>query len=262
MISLASLVITGGEASAACAERLRAEFPTVAVRAGGTLPSGAISLDARAWLDADGFDDFDRVMRSARGIVALEGAARDVDRAALQVLTRYQRLVGRRNRHSIGRDFDRVLLLHARTHDGTTPLALADFDHALDTWQWMLRLNAGASAAAQMAAVLHDVERLAGEILDRAEVDRAVASRAIELVARCEHPGGDDEVNLLNDAHALSFFSLNSDGYLRYFGAAQTHRKVAYTLARLQPRHRPRLLEMRLVAEIARALEQASMRRA
>jgi hypothetical protein len=50
----------------------------------------------------------------------------------------------------------------------------------------------------------------------------------------------------LNDADALSFFSLNSPGYLAYFGAARTAAKVAYTLARMSGPARRELAALRL----------------
>jgi hypothetical protein len=58
----------------------------------------------------------------------------------------------------------------------------------------------------------------------------------------------------LDDADALSFFSLNSEGYLRYFGAAQTRRTVAHAFDRLSEAARARLSEIRLAAEIASEL--------
>ena len=55
-----------------------------------------------------------------------------------------------------------------------------------------------------------------------------------------------EEISVLNDADALSFFSLNSAGYLDYFGLEQTRRKVAYTLGRLRPAARLHLVGIRL----------------
>ena len=56
------------------------------------------------------------------------------------------------------------------------------------------------------------------------------------------------------DADALSFFSLNSAGYLDYFGPEATHRKVAYTLRRLRPEARRYLDGLRLRPVVAAAL--------
>jgi hypothetical protein len=67
------------------------------------------------------------------------------------------------------------------------------------------------------------------------------AWRVAELVAWHERPGRDEELLLLNDADALSFFSLNSSGFLDYYGPAHTARKVLYTLDRMRPSARRRL---------------------
>ena len=75
------------------------------------------------------------------------------------------------------------------------------------------------------------------------------------LVLQHERPGGDAERSLLSDADALSFFSLNSSGFLRYFSAEHTRRKVAYTLARLRPEHHRRLREMRLAPALRALLD-------
>ncbi|HEY4572453.1 MAG TPA: DUF4202 domain-containing protein, partial [Thermoanaerobaculia bacterium] len=59
---------------------------------------------------------------------------------------------------------------------------------------------------------------------------------------------------LLNDADALSFLSLNSAGYLDYFGPEATRRKVAYTLRRLRPEGRQYLDGLRLRPAVAAAV--------
>ena len=56
---------------------------------------------------------------------------------------------------------------------------------------------------------------------------------------------------LLADADALSFLALNSAGYLRWFGPAQTERKVAWTLARMSSRARAWIPRLRLPPEVA-----------
>jgi hypothetical protein len=72
------------------------------------------------------------------------------------------------------------------------------------------------------------------------------------LLRRHEARGNDDvELDLLNDADALSFFSLNAQGYLHYFGPEQTERKVRYTLARMGDRARHVLRRLRLPRRIA-----------
>ena len=212
-----------------------------------------------------------------------EGAA-----AVRGVLTRCQRWMDRRNDASRGELFDRVLKGHRQAHDLAKPLVRADYNHALDTWHWVLRLAPEAGLAVQLAALLHDVERLLSEadarvehraasyqafkdehaargaelalaLLEEAGVETETRRRAARLIAVHEKPAapGDPdaaEVSLLNDADALSFFSLNSVGYLDYFGPEQTRKKVAYTLRRLRPAARRQLAGMRLPALVAAEL--------
>jgi predicted metal-dependent HD superfamily phosphohydrolase len=203
---------------------------------------------------------------------------------ALEVLTRCQRLVGRRNAASSTPLFDRVLDKHRALHDLGRPLVRADWAHSVDVWQWMLRLEPEAGLAVQLAALFHDVERLvseadvrvehraddyqgfkdeharrgaelADETLAAAGVDDGLRATAIRLIAGHEHrPVPDDpdasDLALLNDADALSFFSLNSPGYADYFGPDATRRKVAWTLARLRPEARERLGTVRLRPDV------------
>lgn len=199
---------------------------------------------------------------------------------ALEVINRCQRAIGRRNRHSQGQLFDRVLRRHRALHDLGKPLVRADYNHSLDVWQWMLRLDGNASLAAQLAALFHDVERLASEadarvehlagdyqefkdaharggaamtreVLAQAGVAGPVVDRVAELIAAHERQSADPEVAILNDADALSFFSLNSSGYADYFGSEQTKKKVAYTLNRMRPGARAKLATVRLRPDVA-----------
>lgn len=220
--------------------------------------------------------------------LTLQGPDRRLPAAAREVLTRCQRFRGQRNPASSHPVFDRVLERHRALHDLGKPLVRADFDHALDTWQWVLRLAPGAGLAVQIAALFHDIERLASEadfrvehraadyqtfkddharqgaemtedLLAAAGVGAEMRGRVGRLVAGHERPpapGDPDaaDLALLNDADALSFFSLNSPGYLDYFGPEATRRKVAYTLARLRPEARERLQGIRLRAEVAAAV--------
>jgi hypothetical protein len=217
------------------------------------------------------------------------GGGAELPRIAREILTRCQRWLDRRNGASRGELFDRVLGRHRREHDLSKPLVRADYNHALDTWQWALRLAPEADLAIQLAALLHDVERLATEadrriehhaadyqafkdghaargaelaeaLLAEAGVDGATRQRTARLIAAHEHPAapGDPDagaIALLNDADALSFFSLNSVGYLDYFGPEATRRKVAYTLRRLRPGARRHLDGMRLRPVVAAELE-------
>lgn len=270
---------------------LATEFPTVAVLplASG-VGSQVICLDVEEWCEP-GFDPFSwdwRVFSAAaaeRLALHLLGAQGDtLAHAALEILTRYQGLIGRRNAASRGEPFDQILDRHRALHDLNKPLVHADYQHALDTWQWVLRLNPEASLAAQVAALFHDVERLLSEpdvrvehkaenyqlfkdahaalgaeltcaLLEELQVDAATRDRVRWLVTRHERPGEDPDLALVNDADALSFFSLNSSGFVRYFSPEHARRKVAYTLARLRPQHHPRLERVRLAPTVRELLD-------
>lgn len=271
---------------------LAGEFPDVELldaAIGAPRPSGGercAVVDARAFrastldlwaldtalhaLDARG--DFDLRVEG----VEREGAAQ----VAFEVLTRCQRFIQRRNVASATAVFARLLARHRALHDLDRPLVRADYDHAIDVWQWMLRLDPDASLAAQAAALFHDVERLVSERVVRVEhrapdyqafkdeharrgaalaraalgglgLSAADLDRIGALVGAHERPGDDTELALLNDADALSFFSLNSAGFLDYYGPEHTRAKVAYTLRRLRPAARARLQRIRCRPEVA-----------
>jgi hypothetical protein len=267
--TLRRAIVIGDEVDEAV---LRERFPTVRLE---RTRDAEDPLDARSFEDAWAFDRaVDRAV-DARGALAIRGSTAIV-RA---VLTRAQRRIERRNDASASPVFDRVLEMHAAMHDVSRPLVLADLDHALDTWQWTLRLDARASLPVQLASLLHDVERLETEAEVRIEqhatdyrgfkeaharagarmaewlvlaagVGTDDARRTAELVARSETPGTDPEVALVNDADALSFFSLNSAGYASYYGREKTALKIAYTLARMSPRAREELPAIALPADV------------
>jgi hypothetical protein len=269
---------------------LAGEFPSVRITwMDGEAPADV--LRAEEW-EAPGFDfwGFDRSL----DVLVEEGrplslaASGPPARFASEVLTRAQRLLGRRNAASRSRLFERVLTLHRALHaragldDAGRPLVRADYDHSLDVWQWTLRLAPEAGLAVQLAALLHDVERLLSEAdrrIEHAAADygdfkhahaRGGVRLADELLAEAGgcgalrervaalitgHEGGqttaDPDLGLLADADALSFFSLNSPGFLSYYGDDHTRRKVAFTLDRMSPAARGRLAGLRLVPEIS-----------
>jgi hypothetical protein len=291
---LSEIDTAGPEAGDAWA-LLAEEFPTVAVQ---PLASGegsqVLCLNVEQWQEP-GFDPFSwdpRVFSAAgseRLALHLVGAqGKPLAHAALEILTRYQGLIGRRNAASSGERFDRILERHRALHDLNKPLVRADYQHALDAWQWVLRLDPDADLAVQTAALFHDVERLLSEadarvehkaenyqlfkdahaalgaeltcaLLEDLQVDAATCERVRWLVTQHERPGEDAALALLNDADALSFFSLNSSGFIRYFSLEHSRRKVAYTLARLRPEHHARLEQIRL-APAMRALLDAQLR--
>jgi len=273
-------------------------FPAIAIHPqdepAPRLPSLRLRVEDWESLSFNFYDfDFQLDGLAAAGAFAviLAGDPDRLPRALDAVLTRCQRHMDRRNAASRGALFDCVLAVHRAMHDLAKPLVRADWNHALDTWQWTLRLEPAADLAVQLAALFHDVERLATEADSRIEhrvrgvrgyqgfkdaharrgaelADRALAAAGVEpetaasaarLIAGHERPptAGDPDaagLALLNDADALSFFSLNSVGYLDYFGPEPTRRKVAWTLRRLRPAARRHLDEMRLAPEVRSAL--------
>jgi hypothetical protein len=270
---------------------LSTEFPTVAIQplAAGQ-GSQVLCLDVEEWLspcfdpfswDSHVFSAADSE-RLALHLVGAQGA--QLAQAALEILTRYQGLVQRRNVSSADALFDRILERHRLLHDLHKPLVRADYQHALDTWQWVLRLEPQADLAIQVAALFHDVERLLSEadfrvehkaedyqifkdahaalgaeltcsLLEELNVDPATCERVSWLVTWHERSGEDASLALLNDADALSFFSLSSSGFIRYFDLEHARRKIAYTLARLRPEQRPRLEHMRLTSGVRELLD-------
>jgi hypothetical protein len=272
-------------------QSLRAVFPTLAV---GIVPKpehGAWRVDLGEWCAPSlSFWEFDRSADEAMGggatTMSLLMNAEAGPGECLGVLTRCQRWIGRRNRHTQGTDFDDVLRAHQLLYDVRKPLLLADYRHALDTWQWTLRLNADASAALQTAALFHDIERIASEpdvriehlatnyesfkttharrgsemtrvFLRNVNLPAAQVERVIDLVARHETPASDADLALLNDADALSFFSLNSAGFMDYYGPAHTARKIRYTLARMRRSAVAELSSVRFRPDVGRLTWQA-----
>jgi hypothetical protein len=256
-----------------------------------------MELDSVAWASDPRFDflAFDAAVedlaeRAAGGLflISLEGP--QTPEIAEEIRIRCQRLADRRNAASESPLFDAALARHRALHDVSKPLVRADYAHALDVWQWTLRLEPAAGLAVQLAALFHDIERLASEAEARSEhraadyqrfkdaharigaawtaeilaalgIDEGTRRDAVLLVGRHERPPEPGEADaadlaLLNDADALSFFSLNSPGYWSYYGAEATRRKVAWTLARMRPEARRRLAGVRLHPEVARIVDE------
>ena len=289
--------------------QVAAEFPSIFVSFADEVPS-APHLSASEW-DRSDFDDwtFDervdalagepftlRVVDDRSGRWPVAGSQKDSLSSGhwppdtghsfpLEVLNRCQRAIGRRNQHSQGHLFDRVLHAHRSLHDLSKPLVRADYNHAIDTWQWLLRLDGSASVAAQLAALFHDVERLVTEADERIEqlapdyqefkdaharrgaemtdhilagcnVPQAIRERVSQIITAHERQSGDAEVSALNDADALSWFSLNSPGYAGYFGPEQTRKKLAYTWNRMREGARAKLASVRLRADVRAMLEE------
>jgi hypothetical protein len=265
---------------------LRREFPGLDTE-GATSTSADVAIDGSAWAHPawDAFA-FDAVIVPAvgNGNAGIDLRGPCGGRAAISVATRYQRFVPRRIEDAV--TLERVFARHRALHDLRKPLVAADHDHALDTWAWMLRLDPTASLSAQLAALFHDIERLTSEadarieqhaadypifkaaharagaamtsaVLEELGIDEETRARVAELVADHERPNEDRELALLNDADALSFFSLNSAGFLRYYGLDHTRRKVRRSLTRLSSAARMHLARIRLPAEVERFLSEA-----
>lgn len=276
LLHTASAITLGGSA-------LSREFPSVAAGTTNEPARGLAVIAADAWDDdaQRDFAPFERAARAANlgGTLSIVATARTrVERVTHELLTRFQRYLGRRNEASATRQFDSVLRLCAALHRADVPRAVSARDHALDAWQWVLRLDPWASFEVQVAALFHDVERIVAEpdprrpslvpeetechpsqrgsarIAERAlaalSLGRASVDRIAALVSLPSRRRDDAERALLSDADALSFFSLNSAGYADCFGPARTRAKIRSTLAELGPARRPLLARMKLRRDV------------
>jgi hypothetical protein len=268
-------------------ELVQREFPTVLVERALACGPDDIVIDDYAWRGAFDLRSLDEKIERAAPTLSISVRGYDVTNIACEVVSRYQRFLGRRNHASSTPLFDAVLRAHSGLHDVTLPFVKADLDHAVDTWQWLLRLEPEIGVAPQLAALFHDIERLNSEPRERIEhrvpdgqslndanarrcgervfslltevgVGDEDAERARDIVFCPERRAGDPEVLLLDDADALSFLSLNSSTYIDYFGVAQTRRKVAYTLSRLGPVARAKLDRVRLRPDVERLLREVA----
>jgi hypothetical protein len=217
-------------------------------------------------LDDEVWRSFGRHGRCELRIVDDGASPAQIAESALQIAIRFQRFDVTPNPASATPFFQQILAAHEAMFDRRRPLVAADHDHALDTWRWILRLEPHASLSVQLAALFHDIERLASEadarveggVRDYVAFKRAHAEEGGRIVARllaslntpqplvertqalvAAHelaPDGNSvepPVALLANADALSFFSLNAPGFARHFGPEHTARKIAYTLRRL-----------------------------
>jgi hypothetical protein len=261
---------------------LEREFCTVVTECANACAGDDVIVDDVAWRGAFDLGRFDESVDRALAllpdpVVAIRGD--DAAAVACQVVSRYQRFVRRRNAASSTRVFDAALEAHASLHDLSDPQSRAVFEYGLDTWQWMLRLDAQASLAPQLAALLHEVVcaddsnddrldhratghplteatrarggQLAFELVRRIGASESEATRVRDIVRRHER---DSDSLLLDDADALSFLSLRSSRYADHFGVAQTRRKMAYTVSRLGPLARAKLAFVRLRPDVERLL--------
>lgn len=284
------LALTGSSVSAqrstGLMAQIRAEFGcSLAHGHPAWLPT--VWIDVHAWnaKDAD-LLVFDRQLHEQEDqggafCLGFRGVETQTQSTVLQILTRYQRLLPYPEPMPIEPGF---LDFHRGLFDLHKPLVRADYDHAVDTWRWLNRLESGASVALQLAALYHDIERLWSEadsrieqhaadyqefkrrhalegaervasLLTQSGVPSKVVERVCELISRHEEADSEPELAALNDADALSFFSLNGWGFYRYFGPEHTQKKVRYTLRRMRAGARTELPRLRQHPAIVECLQ-------
>ncbi|WP_426756875.1 DUF4202 domain-containing protein [Myxococcus sp. Y35] len=261
------------------------EFPSVQL---APLSAGrgarVLRLDASEW-NAPSFDPMawdgrilDAAMSTEWLAFHLEGASREaLVVAALEILTRYQCLIARRNPASSTSLFSRLLARHRSLHDLRHPDVRADFYRAMDAWQWTLRLRPDADVPVQAAALLRAPEQPTGaaqalrafdrvhpvrgadravQVLEEAGADDTLCRRVRELVTSAGPPGNAKrDMALLDAAGALSFFTRDASAYFRETVPEHRRRHVARVLAALQPEHLPWLGHTRLAPAVRAQLE-------
>jgi len=198
-----------------------------------------------------------------------------LETAARQVMERCQRFTGRRNAVSRGDTFERALAAQRGLFDLSQAADAAAYARALDTWQWLLRLDPEAGLAPQLAALFRGLGNPTGvPAAERSEeswgrdmrrgamtADELCAELGIDLATRvrvhrlmdCLRPpaagrAATAEATALDAARALSFFSLDAAARLADAGAEWTERVALHHLARLTPRGRAQLEALRLPA--------------
>ncbi len=132
--------------------------------------------------------------------------------------------------------------------------------HAQNTLEWLLKLEANADPALQIAALGHDIERaiadrkvlrkdypdydafkaaharnsaeILKEIMRDYDMHRDVAKEVYRLVLSHEI-GGDSRADLLKDADGISFFDVNLPLYFERNGWEETRRRSIWGYRRL-----------------------------
>ncbi len=215
------------------------EFPSLEVLQ-ATPPAGEFTVDARDW-ESPSWDPFvfDRALVPAlgRGSATLDVIGPGCGRAALTLATRYQRFAAWSNAHLSDEALHRVRE------------RLPSPDHGLDTRAWLMRLHPEASLAAQLAALFQGVEQ-PDHALEDLGFEPHVRARVLTLMVRRSEPDGDAELALINDAEALSFFSLRSARFLCDFGFENTRLKASYALHRMSALARAYLPFVRLPRKV------------
>ncbi len=137
--------------------------------------------------------------------------------------------------------------------------------HAENTLEWVLRLDAKAGEALQIAALAHDIDRAVEKrkvrrrdyddydafkaaharngakmlraILEECGVPTPTADEACRLV-ECHEVGGDGHSDLLKDADSISYFEVNVPFYYEREGWEETKRRCIWGYRRLSVRGR------------------------
>lgn len=240
------------------------DFPTVEAACRLEPGDDTVSVESTAWRDGDA--DFYWIDAQAdalgeRGLVPAATAGEPLIR--LELLTRCQRWLDRRNRHAAPASwFDELLRFHRSLFDREKPLDRAAHNRALDTWQWVLRLDPDAGPALQVAALFGSAGERAGDQLAGAPAPRPIALRAAHLVrGLLDLPADDDgdgDASVLDDAGCLSFFAFGSSSFLDDHGEVETRRTIAAILQRLSLRACAYLPAVRLRRDVAHLFSDAA----
>lgn len=264
---------------------LISKFPSleIGVASERATSHGLASVDAGAWrapqCDVSAFDGRMNVFDLRDGPLDISGTVDDVSAVALEVLTRYQRYIVRRNVASRGSVFGRIVALHQEREARELEFRRGRFARSRDVLHWAMRVDPFASLPLQAAALFLDVARLEAhalvdeerpsvsaaqaldELFEGARVDASVRQDAVSLVARVEEvalgeggivvmPGS--ELAILRDADALAFFSLDVDDCVDGLGPAAARAKIRTQLAVLSAPAREVFASIRLRSDVAK----------
>ncbi len=139
------------------------EFPSIKIERAHAVRVDDAIIDADEWRKATSFAEVDETLARSRGDALMVRGDRHVELVACEALTRYQRFVQRRNGSSRTRIFEQILRAHQALCE---PIVTNEFDRALDTWQWMLRLDPAATLTAQLAALFYAGDQAQTETSD------------------------------------------------------------------------------------------------
>lgn len=137
-------------------------------------------------------------------------------------------------------------------------------EHAVDTLNWVKKIDPEAGESLQIAALGHDLERAVGpmvrredgeshanykkrhserssqilaELMKKHGYNQATVDHACELV-RLHETGGDYDADILRDADSVSFFSCNIEWYYEYKNRDLdvVRHQIEYKYSRATPR--------------------------